>query len=584
MLQINTGKLYATGIGRTNQLRGVLYTNLKLPWRDDIVTKVGTLRSTDGRTGSQALVYELEEHIEQGEDAPGILVSHTVQSYMQDFSAVASFALNAIVTPDHELTAQMTNGSPGLSSYHPPSQFLRRCFDSELYVHQSDAQELVDFCEQLVGLERRLYLGAMRAIKTYVSGVHRIRDDLGLAYTLIVSAIESLAQEFDGYSSAWNDVDERKRDAIDAALESADPVAAQAVRGAILASEHLSLGRRYREFVLSHVDESYYRTGDALVGHPIAQCELVEALRQAYTLRSKYVHQIQALPHELTLPHGHSEVSYVNRQPTLTFQGLARLTRHVIRSFVHRGPKLEQEIYDYSLERSGVVVMQLAPQYWVGHPLSSPKEAPRRLEGFLQQLAAVETHSADAQMTDLRPVLADIERTVAQAPKRDRHAMAVLHILFNISVPEECRSPNCDTVHEALQQYLDTLSAEALVLLCYAIDPAELWDLQVHREGHDDFFKKRSKPSGLQVPRLFEAAISLTLAERYRSVGDIEQSRALLAFAVNNYPGHAGLLAAEHSFMGDEALSWRKILLPNAVDVPREDAQEAPTENGIPQQ
>lgn len=63
MLQINTGKLYATGIGRTNQLRGVLYTNLKLPWRDDIVTKVGTLRSTDGRKGSQALVYELEEHM-----------------------------------------------------------------------------------------------------------------------------------------------------------------------------------------------------------------------------------------------------------------------------------------------------------------------------------------------------------------------------------------------------------------------------------------------------------------------------------------------------------------------------------------
>lgn len=67
-------------------------------------------------------------------------------------------------------------------------------------------------------------------------------------------------------------------------------------------------------------------------------------------------------------------------------------------------------------------------------------------------------------------------------------------------------------------------------------------------------------------------------------MGDIEQSRALLAFAVNNYPGHAGLLAAEHSFTGDEALSWRKILLPNAVDVPREDAQESPTKSGIPQQ
>lgn len=105
MLQINTGKLFPKGIGRTNLLRGVLYTNLKLPWRDDIVTKAGTLRSTDARKGNQALVYELEEHMEQGDEAPGILVSHTIQPYMQDFSAMASLALNAIVTPDPELEA-----------------------------------------------------------------------------------------------------------------------------------------------------------------------------------------------------------------------------------------------------------------------------------------------------------------------------------------------------------------------------------------------------------------------------------------------------------------------------------------------
>ncbi|TRN80715.1 hypothetical protein DT385_09395 [Pseudomonas syringae] len=389
MLQINTGKLFSTGIGRTNELRGVLYTNLKLA-RRDIFTKAGTLRSTDGRKGTQALVYELQEHMEQGDDAPGILVSHTIQPYMEDFSALASFALNAIVTPDPELTAQLTNGAPGLSSYHPPSQFIRRCFDPELYIRESDAHELVDFCEQLVGLERRVYLGAMRAIKTYVSGIHRIRDDLGLAYTLMVSAIESLAQDFDGYSSAWGDVDERKRSAIDVALSSVDAGAAGAVRAAILSTEHLSLGRRYREFVLSKIDDSYYRTGDALEGYPIAQCELVKALQQAYFLRSKYVHQIRALSDELTLPHGHAEVSYINRQPTLTFQGLARLTRHVIRSFVHHGPKLERESYDYSLERSGVVMMQMAPQYWVGRPLKSTSESRRRLEGFLQQLAAVE--------------------------------------------------------------------------------------------------------------------------------------------------------------------------------------------------
>lgn len=48
MLQINSGKLFQNGIGRTNSLRGVLYTNLKLPWQRDVVTAAGTLRETDG--------------------------------------------------------------------------------------------------------------------------------------------------------------------------------------------------------------------------------------------------------------------------------------------------------------------------------------------------------------------------------------------------------------------------------------------------------------------------------------------------------------------------------------------------------
>jgi hypothetical protein len=51
MLQINTGKLFSRGTGRTNKLRGVLYTN---GWfgREDLKTAAGTLRATGGERGS----------------------------------------------------------------------------------------------------------------------------------------------------------------------------------------------------------------------------------------------------------------------------------------------------------------------------------------------------------------------------------------------------------------------------------------------------------------------------------------------------------------------------------------------------
>jgi hypothetical protein len=58
MLQINSGKLYPQGVGRKNQLRGVLYSNLTMAGLDDlpIVTAAGSLLNTDGFGGVKALL------------------------------------------------------------------------------------------------------------------------------------------------------------------------------------------------------------------------------------------------------------------------------------------------------------------------------------------------------------------------------------------------------------------------------------------------------------------------------------------------------------------------------------------------
>ena len=41
--------------------------------------------------------------------------------------------------------------------------------------------------------------------------MHRLADDLELAYTLFVASIESLAQQFDAFQPGWDDYDEAKR-------------------------------------------------------------------------------------------------------------------------------------------------------------------------------------------------------------------------------------------------------------------------------------------------------------------------------------------------------------------------------------
>lgn len=435
MLQINTGKLYQAGVGRTNHLRGVLFSNLRLPRDEPIVTAAGTLTGTDAFGDNRALIYEIDEHIEQTPDGPGVLISHGITPFLSDFAALTSFAFNAIASPDGALIDRLLSGKPGLASYDPPKAFVKRALDERVWVQEAEAEAFTRLVDELLGLDRRHFNAAMRAIRTYVSAVQRLPDDLGVAYTLMVSAIESLAQDFDGYTTAWVDVDERKRGPIDAALRRAAASTAAGVRAAITSVEHASLARRYRAFVKSHVGPDYYRDPTLADTRALAACELDEALRQAYAVRSRYLHNLRVLPDPLTHPFNHWEVAYVERHAVLTFQGLARLTRYVIRSFIRRGPKVASENYDYRREEAGIVTAELAPQYWIHHPLRREAEASRRLEGFLEQLASAFMRQPDAAITDIREMLHDVERLAPKASAKTR-ALCSHSTGYSIALPE----------------------------------------------------------------------------------------------------------------------------------------------------
>jgi len=94
MLQLISGKLFQSEPGRTNKLRGVLYTNLYLPAEDPIETAGGTLLRVDATKHARALVYEVLERMEDGGMRPGVAVSHGIEPYLGEFAALVSFALN----------------------------------------------------------------------------------------------------------------------------------------------------------------------------------------------------------------------------------------------------------------------------------------------------------------------------------------------------------------------------------------------------------------------------------------------------------------------------------------------------------
>ncbi|MCS0708565.1 hypothetical protein ACFOY5_08145 [Massilia aurea] len=562
MLQIATGKLFTRAASRENLLRGMLYTNAIFVGKDAIQTAAGRLLpSTSYSIRPTTVVYELTEHIEGEEHGPGVLVSSTVDPYIQDYSAVASFALNCTCTPDVDLARRLTNGQRGLATGVAPQTLVRRFFDETIWCKPDELTFLEAFVAKLIGLPRITFLGVMRVIRTYVNGMHRITDDLELAYTLLVASVESLAQDFDAHQSDWNSLDEQKRNAIDIALSGADETVSQRVREALLSVEHVALARRFREFTAAHTTAAYFRqTSGEASGLLLGRSDLEETLRMAYQSRSKYVHQLQRLPDAVTLGHNHGEIAVEGRTTHLTLQGLSRLMRSVIIEFVMRQPSVEREHYNYRLERSGVVQIRMAPEYWVGGAQGDLTTQGRdKLEGFLEQLASCLLKEPDAVLTDMRPVLTAAIGFIPKIEKRLRRPYLALHALFNLCVADQVATPA--GIVTLIQAELDEPSSEALI--AYALFTQTVpWVLEVHRSTLQNYLRRRSAANGLRFPRLFEAALALELAERLRDAGDMEGCRSIVALAVENHPGCLRLLEFEANFQPTVSITWRDVLLP----------------------
>ena len=563
MLQICSGKLFQKEVQYRNNLRGVIYTNLRLFRDTKIDTAAGSLLSTSNLGPSNAIVYEIEELIESSGQGPGVLISHGVDPYILDFSTLLSFILNCTASPSYNLTDRLLGDQRGLSTHSTPKQAVKQVFDKEVIFKESDEQCLAEFIKHLIGLERSTYLGVMRAVRTYVTGMHRIADDFELAYTLLVASMESLAQDFDGHISSWCDYDQRKRKLIDNALSDADDAVSESVREAILNIEHTSLSRRFRDFSLQHITPEFFREETIGSISPISRFDLTKALKNAYQARSQYIHNLRKLPDLLTTHNSHSETCRIGNETWLTIQGLSRLARHVIMNFIISQDTVESEEYDYSLERAGVIQVPLAPQFWVGKTVIYEGSGSKKLEGFLSQYSDHLENKPNATITDLTDLLSEVESKVHELKKHDKLPYIALYLLFNGVIPETQRMKNVDKFSRMFEKELTRATPEALLLnLLFSIESP--WDTTTQYDCLTKYFRNRDNKFNFRAPKIIEAGMALQLAERYRIDKDYHKAMELIAIAVENHPGHKALREFEEDFKINESrIEWSKVLLPN---------------------
>lgn len=214
MLQIVTKMYFRVGVQLHSTVhRAVLYTNLTRLRADLIELPVGELAWSNGTNRVSTATLSVAEHLEaeHPDGTPSVLIATAGTDLLDDVADVLSFGLNAVFSRDGDLVKTLIPESLDALSRSARARPFRPTFEPRRYVTDPELDELRHFMTQILGLERRYFERAMRAISRIARATQRAIDDPTIAYVDLVAALESLGDDIDAPVASWRQMNGRKR-------------------------------------------------------------------------------------------------------------------------------------------------------------------------------------------------------------------------------------------------------------------------------------------------------------------------------------------------------------------------------------
>lgn len=567
MLQIVTKMYFREGIPLYSTLhRAALYSNRHFPREGVVDLPVGELAPSTEHAPVSTVTLSVTEHLEaeypDGERSHHVATGGT--DLIDDLADVLSFGLNAIFTRNKDLARRLVPTSLDAARPVAGAMHFRGTFDPARYVAEEELDEMRSFMAKLIALERPYFEAAMRAIRRIVRATQRALDDPTLAYVDFVAALESLSEGADPPASTWEQMDGRKRGLIDNALDGAPPEVAERVRQAAIEAERLGFMSRFVTFVLEHLSPDYFRAGAVGAVRPIRGADLNRALKQAYLVRSLNVHELTDLPPEAWVLGDQADtVAPPNLGTMLSLEGMARLSRHVVRTYVDRAPTGVDPSFNWRASLPGLLRMQTAPQYWIwmGDGFDHGSAA-RYFSGFASHLIDTFAGRNDG-VPDMSAVLERIEYLLpatADGPAKG-HMVAIYALWHRTLAPGDHRS-DAEAIlstHGHLLEQPD-LTAFVVGLLSNelpALTADQWYELAIERR------EQRTRRVHLELPPSVDAALQALAAERLMEAKRVDDASILAQFAVEEMPGYQPLMTWEAQLVAgeDPELDLRALVL-----------------------
>ena len=205
MLQIISGKFYESDDRFKSDGKGIFFSNYS--WIKPIKTCVATLEPVDTQGSVSSYVISYLNQIEKKPPPEkNIIVRIGDAEIVEQFMIVCSFSLGAFFHQDRSVVATTCRDQQfSNSDYCIPSQFVPRIFSRQIHGKMEDADNLSDFVNDLIGLERQNYTALMKSLRCFYDAMQMVGNNIDLAYSLLIYSIEALAQRTDSFQPTWDD-------------------------------------------------------------------------------------------------------------------------------------------------------------------------------------------------------------------------------------------------------------------------------------------------------------------------------------------------------------------------------------------
>ena len=495
-----------------------------------------------GTREATAFVFRYVNKYERSSDRDPMVLAHSDEAVDQ-FRALCTLWFRALFHPDRAFVEAMTRPNPrGFGGGIVPARYVDRYFTATVESTHEEREGFSTFLNSVLSLPREKYLRVITCVRAFCDSLEALGINYDVAYSLLIYMLEALGKASDEkFTPIWADYEEGQRKKVDKLCEEMDGDLARRLRETLINTPHLKLSKRFVDFVSGNIQDSFYTTDSVGRTWPIRKNELPRLLKNLYTTRSGYVHELEEVLDESRhfSPNPTDDTSRFRHEPYLTYSGLVRLARTVLIKFITSTPKLDSEQAHWRGQLPGIVYGEMSPEYWIWKTDGfEAKHAKHRLSGIVAHFLELIPKDR-AAMAPIGPLVEIIEDMVPKAPKKHVPALLGIYWLYNCFIVPEHRRPNWEEYLKAAMDKVTDCHMESLVAAVLT-GWGLTFDAATSEAAYLEYVQHRHKPMALWVAGLLEVAVLCHVANIYHEEGKPDDHRRLLDEAILDAPFNPG--------------------------------------------